>query len=116
MLVLGALWRSYPGVLPLLYRERLAEHAYEFFHGAFAVGILEDVYASGHFVVGDIERYGFDSGLIVDGGLGEDCDKLCLADELQEDIDFIELYSYPEVVVGTAQGLEGVSSLQSLGG
>ena len=61
--------------------------------------VFEDVDASGHFIVGYVEGYCFDVPFVIYRVFGKDGDEVCLSDEFQQDVYFVQFYADMEIAI-----------------
>ena len=63
-----------------------------------------------------VERYGFNSELVVDGGFGEDSDHVAVLDEFEQNVDLVELDAYVELSgPGREIMVKSIASLKAFG-
>ena len=81
-----------------------------------AVTVAEHVDTSFHLVGWQVERYGFNSELVVDGSFGEDSDHVAVLDEFEQNVDLVELDAYVELSgPGREIMVKSIASLKSFG-
>lgn len=82
------------------------------------VAVAERVYTSGHFIVRQVERYGFHTGNIVCGGLGKNSCKVTAAYKFEQYIYLVQFDAHAQIqaVRIFCNRVEVVAGLQSFRG
>ncbi len=82
-----------------------------------AIRVLESVYASYHFVVGNVDRHGFDTSFVVDRCFGENRHEIALAHEVEQYVGVVQFYPCFKVeFVAFEYLVEHITRLKPFGG